>query len=111
MALSRDQILAANDRAIVTVAVPEWGGDVLLRPLSAHESTTLYDGNPEHKTLVNRLIAMSIVDDAGARLCPDSATADQLANSHSRAAFMALTADVMRINGYSKTAVSDAKKD
>lgn len=35
--LTRDQILAAQDRTSEVVSIPEWGGDVLVRGLSGKE--------------------------------------------------------------------------
>ena len=35
--LSKDAILAANDLAVETLAVPEWGGEVFIRPLTGDE--------------------------------------------------------------------------
>ena len=34
MSLTKDQILQANDRQLITVDCPEWGGDVCMLPLS-----------------------------------------------------------------------------
>ena len=37
--LTKEQILAANDAAPVPVEVPEWGGTVSVRPMSAGDGT------------------------------------------------------------------------
>lgn len=71
MYLTREQILAAQDRKYVEVDVPEWGGKVRLQSLSADE--TLY-----HEALSKRrqqgdlkvnpltsMLAASIVDEHG----------------------------------------------
>jgi hypothetical protein len=38
MSLTVDQILSAQDKPVEEVPVPEWGGSVFVRRLSAHES-------------------------------------------------------------------------
>ena len=42
--LTRDQILAADDLKTEEVEVPEWGGSVLVRTLTAHERDVFEDG-------------------------------------------------------------------
>lgn len=37
MSLSAEDILKADDMGIVAVPVPEWGGEVLIRPMSMRE--------------------------------------------------------------------------
>lgn len=37
MFLTLEQILAADDRKIITVACPEWGGDVAMMPFSGND--------------------------------------------------------------------------
>jgi len=74
MALTRKDILTANDLPRVKVSVPEWGGDVWVRTLSAHE----YDGYQSSivetrgkKQIFHtndfraQLCALTICDDAG----------------------------------------------
>lgn len=38
MSLTRDQILSANDRKVIAVDIPEWGGQVYVRSLNAREA-------------------------------------------------------------------------
>lgn len=80
MLLSRDAILAAEDRPTEDVDVPEWGGTVRLRALSGAErdafETSLLDqrGKPAAARLQNfraRLLAASIVGEDGQRLFTD----------------------------------------
>lgn len=42
--LTREQILSADDLKTEEVAVPEWGGSVLVRTLTAHERDVFEDG-------------------------------------------------------------------
>jgi hypothetical protein len=75
--LGRDAILNADDRRTRTVAVPEWGGEVLIRSLSGKErdefeaSLQVTRGNKTKQNVANfraRLLALCIVNEAGERL-------------------------------------------
>lgn len=78
MLLSREQILGADDRSTQDVEVPEWGGSVRVRAISGAERDAYEAGLVQLKsdgsrkfTLANarsRLVALSIVDEAGARI-------------------------------------------
>jgi len=80
MLLTRDAILAANDLRVERVDVPEWGGSVLVRGLTAAErdafdlAATIEQGG---RRVVNfhqlraRLVAISAVDESGKRLFTD----------------------------------------
>lgn len=75
--LSKDDILNADDRKTVTVSVPEWGGEVLVRSLSGRErdefeaSTVRIRGGKREDNMENlraRLVSLCMVDDNGRRL-------------------------------------------
>lgn len=77
MLLTREQILAADDLSIEDVPVPEWGGIVRVRGLTGAErdgleaETVSLQGRTPHMKMENfraRLVARSMVDDAGKRL-------------------------------------------
>lgn len=59
--LDRAAILAAKDTEPVAVHVPEWGGDVYLKPLSAAEFKSLITDSADAPDMVP-LLAKSIVD-------------------------------------------------
>lgn len=70
--LSRDQILSADDRKVVVVPVPEWGGDVLVRTLTGSErdkfeaSTVQQRGGKTKQNMDNfraRLVALCVVNE------------------------------------------------
>jgi hypothetical protein len=69
MSLTREQILAARSkRKPVTVPVPEWGGDVLIRVLSAGDQATLAsNGHPQGEMPVRILLA-TLVNEQGKAL-------------------------------------------
>jgi len=68
MLLSKDQMLGAGDLRHVRVAVPEWGGDVLVGTITADERDDF-----EAKVMAGArarawLVAMTVIDPTGARL-------------------------------------------
>ena len=78
MGLSRDDILSKKGGKITELAVPEWGGTVLLRVMTSRErdsfeSATLdKSGTARMVNIRARLAALSICDTAGARLFNDA---------------------------------------
>ena len=75
--LTRDQILRAPDIQEETVAVPEWGGNVLVRGMTGAErdafeaSVITGRGANRQVNLQNiraKLVARSVVDEAGAQI-------------------------------------------
>jgi hypothetical protein len=81
--LSRDEILAAEDRATEVVEVPEWGGAVTVRAMSGTERDR-YEGSMvryrrtekgtveieavETENVRARLVSLSVVDEEGKRM-------------------------------------------
>lgn len=72
--LSREQILAAADIRFEDVGVPEWGGTVRVKMMSGLErnrmETMLRDRrlDPDSADMRAIMVAMAVVDDAGALL-------------------------------------------
>jgi hypothetical protein len=71
MALTREQILAARrDRKPHRFAVPEWGGDVFIRVLSAEDQMLLADETDPKQTPI-KVLLFSLVGEDGERLFAD----------------------------------------
>lgn len=73
--LNRDAILAAKDFKFRDVDVPEWGGTVRVRGLSAAERDSFEASVATTQDLSNlraRLVVLSLVDEEGNRLFKDS---------------------------------------
>lgn len=73
MALSRDAILAAEDRTIEEVPVPEWGGSVFVKSLTGSEADAnlaaqLTSGRRDFSTYHAETAAACICDESGAAL-------------------------------------------
>lgn len=75
MVLSKDSILAAKDFAYVEHEVPEWGGSVRLRGLSAAERDEFEATLGVSQDLTNmraRLVVSCMVDEEGTRIFKNS---------------------------------------
>ena len=107
MALTKDQILAANDVKAEAFDVPEWGGEINIRPITWADRVTLLakrnDGHIDDITL----IALCLVDDAGKTLFTLEDVAALQTKSH--AVLMRVRDKVIAINGMSDD--SKAKKE
>lgn len=69
-ALTADDILAADDREIKEMPVPEWGGSVYLRTISGaerdrFEAETFRQDKPNYENLRARYLAITLVDEKG----------------------------------------------
>lgn len=71
--LSKDDILNADDLTEVTLSVPEWGGEVIVKAMSGverdeFERSIYHDGIKDFDNIRAKLCAMSIVDESGKRV-------------------------------------------
>lgn len=80
MGLSRDQILKADDCKIISVPVPEWGGEVSVKTFSGEDRDLLellqISDNAAQRTQRQanwraRVASMTICDEQGTRLFTD----------------------------------------
>jgi hypothetical protein len=77
MALNRDQILGAQDLKTATVPTPEWGGDVLIRAMTALQRDQMMGmigaagATVQDSELKAFLCAQCAVDEDGKRLFTD----------------------------------------
>lgn len=68
--LTKGQILAANDTRVERVNVPEWGGDLILRSLTAaeldeYEASVMAGEDADYDNVRARFLVRCIVDDQG----------------------------------------------
>lgn len=106
-AITKSQLLAPQLR-IVEIEVPELGGTVRLRELTTLQVETvraarINEGETSNVGTGTRLLAMSIVDDAGQRLLADSES-DQLLNL-GLATVQALMRAVNQLNSFDQVDV------
>lgn len=116
--LSRDDILNFEDITTEVVEVPEWGGSVRLKVLSAAErdafeaSTVTTKGGKQKPNLANlraRLVARCIVDEDGKRVF-ESGDVARLGNKSSRALDRLFT-KCQELNGFSDKDVEELTED
>ncbi|VVE28185.1 hypothetical protein PPN31114_03512 [Pandoraea pneumonica] len=117
MALTREQILAADDLAVESVPVPEWGGDVRVRMMSGEQRDQLTammvaaSDASQNVTAVRfgqMVVSLCLVDDDGALLFG----ADRLDELRKKQPHVIerLALHAIRINGLGPGAVEEAKK-
>lgn len=105
MALTRDQILAARrNRKPHRFEVPEWGGDVFIRVLSA-EDQLAYDG-VEAKEVPGRVLIDSLCDENGERLFTDEDYAELIKEDFP--VIMRVFAEAAHLNGLSTKELDEA---
>ena len=119
MALTKDQILEANDLSNEAVEVPEWGGTVHVRTMTGADRdqfetsmvTTLPDGTrkTDLTNLRAKLVALTLVDSSGARLF-EVGDVDRL-GLKSAGALEKVFVVAQRINGLGGQAEDDALKN
>jgi hypothetical protein len=109
--LTAAEILEADDLKVEEVDVPEWGGIVRLRPMSALEAIEYTEANKagDKKHAAVRMAAVCVVDEDG----NPAFTADQVAqlSKKSLAAFMRIQKVAMRINGLDEKETKEVKND
>lgn len=74
MSLTRDQILAVDDLPRETVAVPEWGGELIIRGLTGRERDAYEQSLIRGRGVVDydnaraKLLVRCIIDESGERV-------------------------------------------
>lgn len=69
--LSKEEILNADDRKIITVDMPEWSGEIRLRPMTGYErdkfegSNQKKGGGVDFTNIRAKLASLTIVDEKG----------------------------------------------
>lgn len=77
MALTKDQILAADDMGLLEVPVKEWGGSVFVRVMTvgerdAYENDWVLNKNKGVENFRTKFLAKCLCDDKGQRLFSDA---------------------------------------
>lgn len=115
--LSRMETLAAEDRPLLKVHVPEWGGSVMIQAASGEEAGEFRDrmyGDPDGKPFSQKLydatlVALTARDEKGGRLYTDADIPD-LARKNA-AALARIAARAAEISGLSAGAVEAEVKN
>lgn len=108
MSLSRDQILAVQDRKLIEVEVPEWGGSVYLRTNSLREweeavqAGRINDEKIDGVRFAAAVLSASICDEKGTRIfSPDDVS---VLEGKSRVVIQRLFEKAQQINGFGEKA-------
>lgn len=115
--LNRDAILGIDDRKTVSVDVPEWGGSVLIRPMSAGARDEWDAAVIKRKEAGEvgisgaraLLTALCVVDEQGKPLFSKEDAELLAEKNHEAVGRIAIKA--MEINGLMPNAVEDAAKN
>jgi hypothetical protein len=116
--LTREQILAADDLKRETIAVPEWGGDVIVKSLTGVERDAFEDsvvkqrGKSRELNLRNaraRLVSLSLIDEAGNRLFTDADV--ELLGKKSAAALDRVFSAAQRLSGLTENDIDELAKN
>ena len=114
--LTRDQILAVDDRQFEDVSVQEWGGSVRVGSMSAlardrydEAVVARRDRGTDTQSLRAMLVAFAVVDEDGKPLFT-IADIDAL-GTKSGAALTRVAQVVMRLNGMTDEAIEGAEKN
>lgn len=115
--LTKEQILSADDMQKEVVSVPEWGGDVWVRAMSASERDKLEseqisarrDKRDELSNIRARVCARCIVDDEGNRMFDESDI--EALGQKSAAALDRVFDAAQRLNGLSEKDVEALEKN
>jgi hypothetical protein len=107
MALSKADILGANDIKITKVDVPEWGGEVYVRTLKGVERDQFEDQYQQSKmqNFRARFLVLALCDEAGVRVFSDDDA--KLLAEKSSAVLGSLFDKAWEINAMSTKAVDD----
>ena len=101
--LSREQIINAVDLPELVMDVPEWGGSIKLRGITAGQMIDLSD--VDKAQFAARLLAVSLVDETGSPLFAPGEIAVLMSKNH--AVIQRLTAAAIKLNSM---AAEDAEK-
>lgn len=110
--LTAAEILEKDDLPVQEIDVPEWGGTLRLRPLTAEEAISYNDtiksgGDKRHAAVI--LAGLCLVNEDGAPLF--SAKEVQLLAKKSLSALMKIQRVALKINGLTKDEETIVKND
>lgn len=109
--LTAAEILAATDISTIEIDIPQWGGTIRFRALSAAEAIefqAIFKDEDEKQDAIIRLFAVSAVDEGGSLLFPHKNNVYEL-RKKSMAAFLKVQKKLLEFNGFTEKGAQDAK--
>jgi hypothetical protein len=106
MSLSREQILASRKERSKPqrLEVPEWGGEVFVKVLSAEDQMSFGEGDP--KTMTGRVLVAALVDEEGERIFTDDDVAELMREE--APVIMRVFSVAAKVNGLTTTELDEA---
>ena len=114
MSLSKEQIKQAQDLQSTTVAVPEWGGDVIVRSMSVKdriEFEARQSSNQSQTESMITLVLLTCVDEDGNKLFDDSPEDRALMEGKSPAALIKVFNASIELNILNKDKIDEQAKN
>lgn len=111
--LTKEQILAADDRHVISIDCPEWGGVVFVRPLSGEARDELEERFSNSESMIGIrawIAAAGLCDESGESMGFSPREVDQLA-SKSASTLDKIAAKVQAISGMTKADVEELEKN
>ena len=105
----KDQILSANDRRLEPLEMPGWGCTVYLKALSASAAETMAGMSTSNKDSLAKLAVLVIANEEG-DLVFDQGDVKAL-GERSLDSLKRLTDAALKMNGLTKEAVEEARKN
>jgi len=111
--LTREQILGAQDRKVIELDVPEWGGTIRLRSMSGLAAEeyikAVQDAKTDFEPLL-LLISSSVIGDDNELMFPAPEDVKGLA-SKNLSALKHVSEACMEVNGFNQEEVAEALKE
>ncbi len=116
--LSKQDLVQARDQVLEPVEVPEWGGRVYMRSISARErgqieaaAAQFQKGKNDSyvRTFSMRLVALSLCDEKGNRLLEENEF--ELLAQRNAAVIGRLSKVALRLSGFSKEDMEELEKN
>lgn len=114
--LSKEDIEKADDRKIIEVEMPEWGGFVRLRPMSGFDRDRFEgqqqkkDGSVDFTNIRAKIASLTIVDDKGELIFNNPQGVDALGKKSGAALDRIFTA-VQKLNAIADTDIEELAKN
>lgn len=105
--LTAEEILGADDLKPREVEVPEWGGSVLMRPMTGEEAISLVGEGVNRGQVAFRVVSMTLVREDGSRLFTDEQL--EALKLRSAAALLRLQKKAMELNQLTDEGAAQAK--
>lgn len=107
--LTREEILRCKDLGLSSVEIPEWGGTVFVRQMTALERLDFARENQDDDEAGARLVARLVIDEGGQPIfTPEDAPSLMTKNAN---VITRIVSAILEFNALGRNAVEDAQKN